>query len=150
MYVTYLSVKYCGFRLNDDFSQQLGTPTAPLEHSSTAPTDSPQAPEVSPRPAPEDWPQASGPSSRLGPESSEEWSPTPARHLPFQEPLLSRQEGRAQQAAGMEPPEPEAVWRRTMDEMAKASTASYRELVRETPDFIRFFRTATPERKVCL
>ncbi len=44
------------------------------------------------------------------------------------------------------PPEPE--WRERMDELAATSCASYRELVRETPEFIDYFRHATPEHEI--
>lgn len=43
------------------------------------------------------------------------------------------------------PPEPrEAIWREAMAQMAEASAASYRALVHESPDFVDYFRMATP------
>jgi phosphoenolpyruvate carboxylase len=43
------------------------------------------------------------------------------------------------------PPKPEPEWRRTMDQLAASAMASYRGLVRESPDFVDYFRCATPE-----
>ncbi|MCK6505317.1 phosphoenolpyruvate carboxylase [Myxococcota bacterium] len=41
------------------------------------------------------------------------------------------------------PPPPE--WRALMDELAARACAAYRAVVRDDPDFVRYFRTATPE-----
>ena len=43
------------------------------------------------------------------------------------------------------PPEPEPAWRQAMEEIADAACRGYRDIVREHPDFVRYFRTATPE-----
>lgn len=40
---------------------------------------------------------------------------------------------------------PPDEWRRSMDELARVSREAYRKLVYETPDFVRYFRTCTPE-----
>lgn len=43
------------------------------------------------------------------------------------------------------PPEPrEAIWREAVAQMAEASAAAYRALVHEHPDFVDYFRQATP------
>ncbi|MDX1584462.1 MAG: phosphoenolpyruvate carboxylase, partial [Thermoanaerobaculia bacterium] len=44
--------------------------------------------------------------------------------------------------SGSEPP---AEWREWMAELAEISRRSYRDLVYETPEFVRYFRTCTPE-----
>lgn len=38
-----------------------------------------------------------------------------------------------------------AAWRPLMEEMARTSAAAYRAIVREHPDFVPYFRSATPE-----
>ncbi|WP_166251510.1 phosphoenolpyruvate carboxylase [Marinobacter salicampi] len=43
------------------------------------------------------------------------------------------------------PPAPEPEWRDTMDWLTERSLASYRKVVREDPDFVPYFRQATPE-----
>ena len=43
------------------------------------------------------------------------------------------------------PPEPEPQWRELMDTMAEVSCAHYRSLIRDEPDFVPYFRAATPE-----
>ena len=43
------------------------------------------------------------------------------------------------------PPEPEAQWAEVMDEMAADACAEYRGYVRGEPDFVPYFRAATPE-----
>ncbi len=43
------------------------------------------------------------------------------------------------------PPEPAPAWREAMDRIADAACQGYRAIVREHPDFVRYFRTATPE-----
>ena len=42
-------------------------------------------------------------------------------------------------------PHPTDTWRRKMDELASASCAEYRKVVREDPRFVPYFRKATPE-----
>lgn len=46
------------------------------------------------------------------------------------------------------PPEPKAQWRELMDNMAQQSCAAYRDYVRERPEFVRYFRQATPEQEL--
>ncbi|NWN92566.1 phosphoenolpyruvate carboxylase [Marinobacter adhaerens] len=43
------------------------------------------------------------------------------------------------------PPEPEDNWRETMDWLTERSLKAYREVVRENPDFVPYFRQVTPE-----
>ncbi|RBP33889.1 phosphoenolpyruvate carboxylase type 1 [Marinobacter pelagius] len=43
------------------------------------------------------------------------------------------------------PPEPEDSWRRTMDWLTERSLKAYRDVVRENPDFVPYFRQVTPE-----
>ncbi len=43
------------------------------------------------------------------------------------------------------PAEPKEAWRKAMDQVADAACAAYRSMVREHPDFVRYFRAATPE-----
>ncbi|WP_107853024.1 phosphoenolpyruvate carboxylase [Oceanimonas marisflavi] len=43
------------------------------------------------------------------------------------------------------PPEPKPEWRRLMNAMAEVSCAHYRSLIRGEPDFVPYFRAATPE-----
>ena len=43
------------------------------------------------------------------------------------------------------PPEPEPEWRTTMDWLTERSLKSYRDVVRENPDFVPYFRQVTPE-----
>lgn len=43
------------------------------------------------------------------------------------------------------PPAPEPQWREAMDWLTERSLKSYRELVRENPEFVPYFRQATPE-----
>ncbi|MDC0662642.1 phosphoenolpyruvate carboxylase [Marinobacter sp. SS21] len=43
------------------------------------------------------------------------------------------------------PPAPEPAWRDTMDWLTARSLKAYREVVREDPDFVPYFRQATPE-----
>ncbi|WP_156879096.1 phosphoenolpyruvate carboxylase [Oceanobacter kriegii] len=40
---------------------------------------------------------------------------------------------------------PKAEWRQQMSELAELGVASYREMVKDTPEFVRYFRSATPE-----
>ncbi|RIY33841.1 phosphoenolpyruvate carboxylase [Psittacicella gerlachiana] len=43
------------------------------------------------------------------------------------------------------PTQPKAKWRQTMDKLSKISCDEYRSVVFHTPDFIPYFRQATPE-----
>ncbi len=43
------------------------------------------------------------------------------------------------------PPVPTPEWRDTMEQLSAVSAADYRHIVRETPEFIDYFRQATPE-----
>jgi len=49
------------------------------------------------------------------------------------------------EASLLPPPAAKPEWRKLMAEMTQLSLASYRKTVRETPDFIRYLRTVTPE-----
>ncbi|MDP4530271.1 phosphoenolpyruvate carboxylase [Alkalimonas delamerensis] len=46
------------------------------------------------------------------------------------------------------PPVPKDSWRRVMTELAESSCQAYRAMVREHPDFVRYFRAATPEQEL--
>jgi phosphoenolpyruvate carboxylase len=43
------------------------------------------------------------------------------------------------------PPAPEPQWREMMDWLTERSLVAYRKVVRETPEFVTYFRQATPE-----
>lgn len=43
------------------------------------------------------------------------------------------------------PPAPEPQWREMMDWLTERSLVAYRQVVRETPEFVTYFRQATPE-----
>ncbi|TNE74910.1 MAG: phosphoenolpyruvate carboxylase [Gammaproteobacteria bacterium] len=43
------------------------------------------------------------------------------------------------------PPKPEDDWRETMDWLTERSLKAYRDVVRENPDFVPYFRQVTPE-----
>ena len=49
------------------------------------------------------------------------------------------------QANLAEPPKPKRAWRDIMDSMAETSCGYYRAYVQENPDFVAYFRQATPE-----
>lgn len=49
------------------------------------------------------------------------------------------------EARSAHPPAPAADWRATMDRLAERSCAAYRGVVRDNPDFLTYFRQATPE-----
>lgn len=49
------------------------------------------------------------------------------------------------EASLLPPPAAKPEWRTLMDNMTHVSLAAYRKTVRETPDFIRYLRTVTPE-----
>lgn len=46
------------------------------------------------------------------------------------------------------PPEPKAEWRALLDSMADTACKTYRHYIREEPDFVRYFRQATPEQEL--
>jgi len=46
------------------------------------------------------------------------------------------------------PPEPEPEWRRVMDRLAAVAVDRYRQVVRQDPDFVGYFRAATPEQEL--
>ena len=46
------------------------------------------------------------------------------------------------------PPAPKAQWRDLMSTIASESCQAYREVVREEPDFVSYFRHATPEQEL--
>ncbi len=51
--------------------------------------------------------------------------------------------------ANLLPPQPPLPqWRARMEQLASAGVASYRAMVRDTPDFVRYFRAATPEQEL--
>lgn len=43
------------------------------------------------------------------------------------------------------PPEPKQSWRKMMAELSEVSCLAYRKIVREEPNFVKYFRQATPE-----
>lgn len=49
------------------------------------------------------------------------------------------------EATLLPPAEPKPEWRDLMDKLAKDAAASYRSVVRGDPDFVPYFRSATPE-----
>ncbi|GGI92373.1 phosphoenolpyruvate carboxylase [Shewanella gelidii] len=49
------------------------------------------------------------------------------------------------EATLLPPPEPKPEWRECIDAMAVESVSNYRSIVREEPDFVEYFRAATPE-----
>ena len=51
--------------------------------------------------------------------------------------------------ANLLPPEAaQPQWRERMEQLASAGVKSYRAMVRDTPDFVRYFRAATPEQEL--
>ncbi|MEQ8515198.1 MAG: phosphoenolpyruvate carboxylase [Chromatocurvus sp.] len=46
------------------------------------------------------------------------------------------------------PPRPKQAWRESMNDIAETSCAAYRAVVREHPDFVAYFRHATPEQEL--
>ncbi|MDG9924687.1 MULTISPECIES: phosphoenolpyruvate carboxylase [unclassified Pseudomonas] len=46
------------------------------------------------------------------------------------------------------PPAPEPAWRSSMDRLAAEGVAAYRAVVREHPQFVEYFRQATPEQEL--
>ncbi|MGS0727962.1 phosphoenolpyruvate carboxylase, partial [Shewanella sp. 0m-11] len=49
------------------------------------------------------------------------------------------------EATLLPPPEPKPEWRQCMQQLADESVLAYRAIVREEPDFVSYFRAATPE-----
>jgi phosphoenolpyruvate carboxylase len=50
---------------------------------------------------------------------------------------------------GLDPPiAPKPEWRQAMEELARLSCASFRKVVYEDPQFVRFFKAATPETEI--
>ena len=49
------------------------------------------------------------------------------------------------EASLLPPDAPPDAWRSLMDQLADRACAAYRQVVREEPDFVPYFRTATPE-----
>ncbi|MDF3935240.1 phosphoenolpyruvate carboxylase [Pseudomonas citronellolis] len=52
------------------------------------------------------------------------------------------------EATLLPPPAPEPAWREEMQRLAADSLAAYRQVVRETPQFVDYFREATPEQEL--
>ncbi|WP_341502251.1 phosphoenolpyruvate carboxylase [Gallaecimonas sp. GXIMD4217] len=46
------------------------------------------------------------------------------------------------------PPPPQPQWRQVMDQLAEDACNCYRRIVREAPDFVPYFRAATPEQEL--
>lgn len=49
------------------------------------------------------------------------------------------------EATLLPPPAPKPQWREVMQQLAEESVKAYRDVVREEPDFVAYFRAATPE-----
>ncbi|MDH4562050.1 phosphoenolpyruvate carboxylase [Pseudomonas sp. BN411] len=52
------------------------------------------------------------------------------------------------EATLLPPPEPEPAWRAAMDRLAADGVSAYRAVVREHPQFVEYFRQATPEQEL--
>ena len=52
------------------------------------------------------------------------------------------------EATLLPPPMPEPAWRTMMDQLAGDGVAAYRAVVRENPEFVEYFRQATPEQEL--
>ncbi|MFD2229194.1 phosphoenolpyruvate carboxylase [Alkalimarinus sediminis] len=52
------------------------------------------------------------------------------------------------EASLLPPPHPKDEWREMMGWLTERSLASYRHIVREHPDFVRYFRSGTPEQEL--
>lgn len=52
------------------------------------------------------------------------------------------------EATLLPPPSPEPAWRALMDRLASDGVAAYRAVVREHPQFVAYFRQATPEQEL--
>jgi phosphoenolpyruvate carboxylase len=61
---------------------------------------------------------------------------------------LSLYTGAILEANLLPPPEPKKEWHSIMDQLSQHSCAMYRGYVRENPDFVPYFRSATPEQEL--
>ncbi len=52
------------------------------------------------------------------------------------------------EATLLPPPLPEPAWRALMDELAADGVKAYRQVVRENPQFVEYFRQSTPEQEL--
>jgi len=52
------------------------------------------------------------------------------------------------EATLLPPPSPEPAWRELMDKLAADGVSAYRSVVREHPQFVEYFRQATPEQEL--
>lgn len=52
------------------------------------------------------------------------------------------------EATLLPPPPPQPSWRTMMDQMAADGVGAYRAVVRENPEFVEYFRQATPEQEL--
>ncbi|WP_122588789.1 phosphoenolpyruvate carboxylase, partial [Pseudomonas viridiflava] len=52
------------------------------------------------------------------------------------------------EATLLPPPLPEPAWRTMMDQLASDGVSAYRAVVRENPEFVEYFRQATPEQEL--
>ncbi|WP_249672294.1 phosphoenolpyruvate carboxylase [Pseudomonas abieticivorans] len=52
------------------------------------------------------------------------------------------------EATLLPPPPPEPAWRALMDELASDGVKAYRQVVRENPQFVEYFRQSTPEQEL--
>ena len=52
------------------------------------------------------------------------------------------------EATVLPPPLPEPAWRTVMDELAAQGVKAYRQVVRENPHFVEYFRQSTPEQEL--
>ncbi len=46
------------------------------------------------------------------------------------------------------PPQPKPAWREAMDRLSETALKRYRDIVRDQPDFVSYFRAATPEQEL--
>ncbi|WP_082865488.1 MULTISPECIES: phosphoenolpyruvate carboxylase [unclassified Oleiphilus] len=52
------------------------------------------------------------------------------------------------EASLLPPPKPKQEWRELMNKMTGVALASYRQIVREHPEFVSYFRSVTPEQEL--
>ncbi|WP_449434575.1 phosphoenolpyruvate carboxylase [Pseudomonas putida] len=52
------------------------------------------------------------------------------------------------EATLLPPPPPQPAWRELMDQLAADGVKAYRDVVRENPDFVEYFRQSTPEQEL--
>jgi phosphoenolpyruvate carboxylase len=52
------------------------------------------------------------------------------------------------EATLLPPPPPQPAWRALMDQLAADGVKAYRDVVRENPDFVEYFRQSTPEQEL--